>query len=62
MDQLKNLASKASGGSSSTAQQPAAGGAQKEDYVDKGTPFLASTLSSPTYTTPSPDPRVIIPN
>lgn len=37
MDQLKNLA----GGSSNTTQQPAAGnvaagGAQKEDYLDKG--------------------------
>lgn len=39
MDQLKNLANKAGGGSGSTAQQPAAGGAQKEDYVDKGELF-----------------------
>lgn len=36
MDQLKNFANKASNSGSSSAQQPAAGGAQKEDYLDKG--------------------------
>lgn len=45
MDQLKNLASKASGSSNTHTQQPAAGGVQKEDYLDKGKISFSSLFS-----------------